>query len=342
MGKAVSTPLFKKCIVFTDLHLGLRYNSKEHNEDCLDFLRWMVEQAKIKDAETCIFMGDFQHHRNTINVMTQNYMIAAMQLLNDSFKHTYFLVGNHDMYLRESRDVISSKFANLFPNITLIDKPVLHGDVSLVPWLVGEEWKEIVAQKSKYLFGHLELPGFKMNAMVNMPDHGGINASYLSNQDYVFSGHFHMRQTKGKVSYIGNPFGHNFSDVWDFDRGAMCLEWGGEPEYLNYTSGPRFISITLSSLLDNPDMYLKPKTHLQVILDIDTSYEDASFLRETFIEQYDIREFKLIRPQDDTSVGNNITSVFMKTVDNIVVEQLTNIISDKFDKRKLIEIYDRL
>jgi len=334
--------LFKKAIVFTDCHFGLRHNSKDHNQDIIDFMNWMVSISMQKDIETCIFMGDYHHHRNSINAQTQDYMLQGMQILNDSFKHTYFIVGNHDLYFRENRTITSSKFVSLFPNITLIDKITNIGDVAFIPWLVEEEWKTVSKIKTKYIFGHLELPGFKMNASVLMPDHGELNSTHFEHQELVFSGHFHKRQEKGKVHYIGNPFGHNYADVWDFDRGAMCLEWNGTPEYINYEGGPRFISINLSALLANPDIYLKPKTYLQVVLDIDITYEEASFLRETFMEQYDVREFKLVRNSDEDINKDFSSNITFQTVDQIVVAQLANIESDTYDTAKLIEIYDRL
>lgn len=334
--------LFNKTVVFTDCHFGLRHNSPEHNQDIIEFLLWMISIAKEKGAETCIFMGDYHHHRNSVNAQTQDFMIKGMQLLNDNFIKTYFLVGNHDLYFRENRSITTAKFATLFPNIVLIDKPTVEGNVALIPWLIEDEWKVITDIESKYVFGHLELPGFKMNAMVEMPDHGALNSSHFINQEYIFSGHFHKRQTKGKINYIGNPFGHNYSDVWDFERGAMYLEWDKEPVFLNYTEGPRFININLAALLENPDLYLKPKTYLQVTLDVDITYEEASFLRETFLSQYNVREFKLVKSQEDELSKDYATDITFKTVNQIVVEQLSNIESDSFDVKLLVEIYNRL
>lgn len=338
----MNSNLFNKTVCFTDIHLGLRHNSVEHNKDCIEFIEWLICEAKSRGADTCIFMGDFHHHRSNINAQTQDYMIRALRLLNDNFSNTYFLVGNHDMYFRERRDVTSVNFASLFPNITLVDSLLVKGDVALIPWLVEDEWKNIENIRTTYLFGHLELPGFKMNAMVEMPDHGELNTSHFKHQKYVFSGHFHKRQSKGKINYIGNPFGHNYSDVWDFDRGAVYIEWGQDPVYLNYENGPRFISINLSALLANPDLYLKPKTYLQVTLDIDITYEEAVFLRETFLTQYSVREFKLVRTQDEDIEKDFSTDITFKTVDQIVVEQLTGIESNSIDSAKLIEIYSRL
>lgn len=334
--------LFDKTVVFTDIHFGLRHNSPEHNQDCLDFLDWLIDEAHLRGAETCIFMGDWHHHRSNINILTLDYTMQALRKLNAAFKKCYVMVGNHDLFYREKREIHSMVVGSEFPNIVLVDRPMVEGNVALIPWLVEEEWKDIVNIKSKYLFGHLELPGFKMNAMVEMPDHGELNPNHFVHQDYVFSGHFHKRQTKGKVNYIGNPFGHNYSDVWDFERGGLFLEWDKEPVFLDYTDGPRFISINLAALLENPDIYLKPKTYLQVTLDVDITYEEASFLRETFLSQYSVREFKLVKNQEDDLAKDHSGDVTFKTVDQIVIEQLTNIDSDSFDKNTLVEIYNRL
>lgn len=337
-----TTNLFDKAICFTDIHFGLRHNSREHNQDCLDFLDWLIDQAKQRGAETCLFLGDWHHHRSTINILTLDYTMQALRKLNAAFKKTYVMVGNHDLFYRENRDIHSMVVGSEFPNIILVDAPLIQGDVALIPWLVEDEWKELTNIKTKYLFGHLELPGFKMNAMVEMPDHGELNREHFEHQEYVFSGHFHKRQTKGKISYIGNPFGHNYSDVWDFERGGMFIEWDKEPEFLDYTNGPRFINTSLSSLLATPETFLKPKTYLQVTLDIDVSYEEALFLRETFLSDYEVREFKLVKNQDEDLSKEYAGEITFKTVDQIVIEQLTNFDSETYESNTLIEIYNRL
>jgi hypothetical protein len=122
----------------------------------------------------------------------------------------------------------------------------------------------------------------------------------------------------------------------------MFLEWDKEPEFIDYTAGPRFISTSLSSLLETPEVFLKPKTYLQVTLDLDISYEEALFLRETFLSEYAVREFKLVKNQDDELSKEYSGDITFKTVDQIVIEQLTNIDSDAFDPNMLIEIYNRL
>jgi len=338
----MSENLFESVICFTDLHVGLRHNSAEHNEDCVEFIQWFINEGKKRNCETCMFLGDFHHHRSNINILSLNYSMKILKMLNNAFKKVYVMVGNHDLFYREKRDIHSMVVGSEFPNIILVDKPMIEGDVALIPWLVEEEWKDVSNIKTKYLFGHLELPGFKMNAMVEMPDHGTLNAEHFPHQDYVFSGHFHKRQTKGKINYIGNPFGHNYSDVWDFERGATFLEWDKEPEFIDYDNGPRFININLTALLENPDIYLKPKTYLQVTLDADITYEEAVFLRETFLTQYNVREFKLVRNQEDDLTKDYSGDITFKTVDQIVIESIDTIDSDTFSPDLLRKIYNDL
>jgi len=266
--------------------------------------------------------------------------MVAFSMLDKAFDNTYFIVGNHDLYYKEKREINSIPMAELYPNIHLIDEISIHNNVAVIPWLVGDEWKKVAKLKSKYMFGHFELPKFKMNAQVEMPDHGQLQAEDFQHQDYIFSGHFHKRQQKGIIHYVGNPFGHNYADVWDFDRGAMFLEWGGKPEYVNWEEGPRYISMDLSELLKDPDQYLNGHTYAKIELDVDISYEEANFLRETFFDHYDIRELKLLpkheSPESDTLIGD----IKFETVDQIVVDCIQTMDSSAYSVDKLTKIYD--
>lgn len=336
------TQAFRKAAIFGDIHYGLRHNNRQHNDDCEQFLKWMIQQAQDRDCDTCVFLGDYHHHRASVNVSTLNYMVSGLRLLNDAFEKTYFIVGNHDLFYREKREIHSLPMADEFSRIRIVNDILVEGDIAVIPWLVGDEWKQLGNIACKYMFGHFELPHFKMNAMVEMPDHGGLNAHHLQKPELVFTGHFHKRQTRGQIHYVGSPFGHNYADAWDFDRGACFLEWGCEPEYVNYPAGPRYISTTLSRLIDNADEYLQPNTHAKVLLDIDITYEEATFLRDTFLNDYSIREIRLVPQRDDPEEHEAVGEIIFQTVDQIVLEQLREINSDTYHKQRLIEIYQSL
>ena len=337
----MTTRLFDRAMCMTDMHFGLKYNSAQHNQDVIDFFNWFIAEAKTRNCDTCICLGDWHHHRSNISILTLDYTMRGLRLLNDNFKHTYILVGNHDLFYKERREVHAMVVGQEFPNITIVDDITVIGDVALVPWMVHEEWKTVKDIKAKYMFGHLELPGFYMNAMVKMPETGELSSAHLTAQDYVFSGHFHKRQNNGNIHYIGNPFGHNYSDVGDFDRGAMYLEWGCKPVYLNYEDGPRYNRVPLSQLVESPEVYLTPKMYIQVTVDTEITYEEAAYLKETFMEQYDIREFKLMQSGSNAE-AEDVAVTTIQSVDQIVIEQLNAVESKTLDTNKLIEIYTHL
>ena len=157
--------MFKKAAVFTDIHFGLKGNSKVHNQDCENFIDWYIEQAKDNGCETGIFCGDWHHNRNSLNLTTMDATIRSMEKLGKAFKKFYFFDGNHDLYYKDKRDVNSTAFAKHIPGITFIDEVYEEEDVALVPWLVGDEWKKIKSIKAKYLFGAAKASDdFKANA----------------------------------------------------------------------------------------------------------------------------------------------------------------------------------
>tara|TARA_Y100001951_G_C11243125_1_gene241750 strand:- start:249 stop:1013 length:765 start_codon:yes stop_codon:yes gene_type:complete len=253
------------------------------------------------------------------------------------------IMGNHDLYYREKREINSLPFGRIWNNIHIVDDVLKDGDVAIVPWLVENEWKKVVKFKEPYIFGHFELGGFKMNAMVEMPDHGGLGMSHFPNQEHVFTGHFHKRQSKVNVHYIGNAFPHNFADVWDDDRGMMILEWGGKPEYINWPDCPRYTTTDLSTLMDNTEDILKPKTHIKVNLDIDISYQEANQIKEIYLEKYPIREITLLpNTSAEYTENQSIEELEFETVDKVVLNQLQCIKSETIKIDKLVSIYNSL
>ena len=336
--------MFKKAAVFTDIHLGLKGNSKIHNEDCEEFVDWYIEQAQANGCETGIFCGDWHHNRNSLNLTTMDSTIRCMEKLGKSFEKFYFFDGNHDLYYKDKRDVNSTAFAKHIPGITFIDKIYQEDDVALVPWLVGDEWKKIKNIKTKYLFGHFELPSFYMNAMVQMPDTGELQASHFEHQEYVFSGHFHKRQKQGNVHYLGNAFPHNYADAWDDNRGMMILdkENNKEPEYINWDNCPKYRTIGLKRLLEDTDAIIKPKMYLRVTIDVPISFEEATFIKETFVTQYKCRELSLIPQKQMEEITTDVDIQQFESVDQIVSGEISALDTENFNKKMLLDIYNEL
>ena len=336
--------MFKKAAVFTDIHFGLKSNSRVHNDDCEEFVDWFIEQAQANGCETGIFCGDWHHNRNSLNLTTMDATIRSLEKLGSAFEQFFFFDGNHDLYYKDKRDINSTAFSKYIPGITFVDEITTIDDVTLVPWLVGDEWKQVSKIKSKYIFGHFELPSFYMNALVKMPDHGDLRAEHFKHQEYVFSGHLHKRQKQGAIHYIGNAFPHNYADTWDDDRGMMILdrENNKEPEYLNWPNCPKYRTVKLSQLLDNTDTLIKSKMYLRVELDLPVSYEESSFIKEEFINRYNCREITLIPQKQVEEISTNLDISSFVSVDQIVAGEISELDTDNYNKKMLLDIYDGL
>ena len=334
--------LFKKVACFTDIHFGLKGGSRTHNTDCEQFVDWFCDTAKANGCETAVFLGDWHHNRSTTDVSTMNYTVSNLERLNASFEKVFFILGNHDLFYKDKREINSIEFMRLFPNIIAIKDPLTMEDVTILPWLVGDEWRDIPKIKSRYIFGHFELPSFYMNAMVQMPDHGQLQRSHFTHQDYVFSGHFHKRQQNNNIVYIGNAFPHNYADAGDDDRGMMILEWGGKPEYITWPDQPIYRTYKLSQIIDTPEKLLRPKMHCRVTIDLPITFEEANFIKEKFMPEYDLRELMLIPEKVEVDSNATPIDINFESVDTIVMNQINSIDSDSFDKSLLLEIYNDL
>lgn len=337
-----------KIVVFTDIHFGLRQNENRHNAECVAFIEWMIQEAQEFGAKQCIFSGDWHHHRSAVQTSTLNYSNRAFEILSKNFDTTYIVVGNHDMFFRDKRDVHSVIHATNFKNINVINDITLIGDVVLAPWLIGDEHKKIVKYTQPYVFGHFEFPHFLMNAMVAMPDVGHIKADYFKGKNqHVFSGHFHKRQSQLNthgvgIHYLGNCFPHDFSDSGDDDRGIMLLELGKEPIYKKWPAAPKYRTLNLSELIENPDKHIDSFTIAKVLVDMDLSYEETITVKEAMIKDYNIRELKLIPNRNNVSDIIDTSNVKFESIDSIVLEQLNSIDSKTLDKILLTEIYNSI
>lgn len=337
------TKPFNKAVCFTDIHFGLRNNSRAHNDDCENFIKWMIEEAKREGAETCLFLGDWHNNRSAVNVSTLNYTTSNIKRLSENFEKVYVIMGNHDLAYREKREINSLPFAKHLSNVHLIDEITTIGDMTIVPWLVGDEWETMKKLKSRYIFGHFELPHFKMNAMVEMPDHGGLNAGHFPNQELVFSGHFHKRQQRGNIVYMGNCFPHNYADAWDDDRGCMFLEYGGQPNFRNWPGAPKFRTLTLTDAIDKHESLFDTQTFARVTIDVDISFEEATYIKEQWVNTYGMRELSLIPgKKEEHATEWTGGEIQFESVDAIVLNQIQAIDSTVIDRQMLTSIYQGL
>lgn len=342
----------KKAAMWSDTHFGAKGNSTLHNDDCLDFAKFLVEEVKKdKEIDHLVFMGDWFDHRNAINISTLNYSYKAVSLINTLGLPVYFLVGNHDLYQRHTRDVHSLPYINEFENFHLIDKPewVENGDVKILmlPFIFEEEYTTLLSEinKSDVIYGHLELKGFVLTGTHNVLEHGPDHTLFL-NPKKIFTGHFHKRQNKDNVHYIGNAYPLNYSDANDVERGFATYEYAtDEVVFHDWLAAPTYIKCKLSDLLENHKTMLRAKASVKCLDDEHITIEESIKIREKFIKKYELREFFLEEETNSVISDEDISldGFELESTDVIVKELLkTKIDSDTLDSDKLVKIYEQV
>lgn len=346
--------VLKKIGMFTDIHFGRRNNSKVHNQDCLDHLTWFCGKIKEAGDYTHIaFLGDWFESRSAINIETMEYSYQGLRMLNDLGIPVYFLVGNHDLHRRTTREVHSVRMFQELTNIVVIDKPTVIDECLFSPFLFEPEYGSMIQHNDLYaFFGHFEFKNFVITGYNTVMDHGPDHTLF-NGPKKIFSGHFHKRQVNDNVVYIGNAFPMDFGDAGDFERG-MCTYHVQDDrvEFENWDDAPTYGRTTLTKVMDG-SWQPKQKMKVKCTIDVELGYSDAQELRDGMIEMYQLRDFVLEEDraakqgvlEGDTSKVTESIGVDFSGIDDMVIAQLEAAKEDKalkVDPDKLIEIYKNI
>ena len=343
----------RKAACFTDIHWGRKNNSELHNQDCMRFIQWFCDNVRNDTSiDHIIFLGDWFEQRNAINGLTFDVAYEGAKLLQQLGLPVYFLVGNHDLYYRTTRDVYST---HSFDSLGFIipTEPTVYEELGpkgamLTPFLFHNEYGNLVEFLSTPVwFGHFEFKGFVLTGETKIMDNGP-DPDDFSAPLRIFSGHYHKRQTSKNVSYIGNAFPADFSDANDTARGMMVYDYDNDDvTYTDWAECPRYIRTTLSGIIANPKKYLIKDAIVNCIVDQEITYEQSLKLRDQLTNKYDLRDLNL-QENPEVMLALETTDIDvdalaeLETTSARVLNMLTQISVDTIDNEKLQDIYRSL
>lgn len=328
------TQLFDKAVLFGDIHFGL--NNDTYDDLCCEFIQYMIDNSK--DCDTCIFLGDFFHTRHSLDVKTISKALSSIELLSKSYKKVYMILGNHDMYFRNRRDIHSLSIAKKYPNVIVVEKPMVFEDCYMIPFIVNDE--NIEYKPAKFVFGHFEESGFMLNKKVRYKD--DINLDKYTNYQHVYSGHFHLRQTVKNFTYIGSVFCQNFGDAGDEDkRGFLKLSDDGTEEFFSYANGPKYKFWRISEI---NKLSVKPNTYLKLINDCpNMSNAELNQIVDTLSKRSEIYNLSVIPYDNDVVTTENENQIVnIENIDETIRTMISNMKYDNIDTKLLVSIYDNL
>ena len=213
-----------KIAIITDQHFGCRKNSKLFHDYFLKFYNDVFFPALEEEGiDTVIDMGDTFDSRKGIDFSAltwakENYF----DRLKDMGITVHTIVGNHTAYYKNTNDVnavdlLLREYENVktYSEVTTI---LIDGlNVLLVPWINSENQKKSIEfinkSNASVCMGHLDLNGFHAT-QGHIQEHG-MDCDIFEKFKLTFSGHFHIRSTKGSIHYLGNPYEMFWNDAND-------------------------------------------------------------------------------------------------------------------------------
>ena len=237
-----------KIALINDTHFGARGDSQLFFDYFMKFFdNVFFPYIKENNIKTVIHAGDLMDRRKFVNFsILSQIRTRFMDRLRDEGIEMHCILGNHDVYYRNTNMINSIK--ELFDNdLILYETPTIVNfdglDIGLFPWVNKENYDEsmdfLKTSSAPIIVGHLELEGYQV--MRGVKYHGGMDAKLLERFDRVFSGHFHCRQEKDNVYYMGTQYQITFADLNEtkgfhiFDTSTREIEFIENPHKMFHT-----------------------------------------------------------------------------------------------------------
>lgn len=265
-----------KIALINDTHFGARGDSQLFFDYFMKFFdEVFFPYIKKHDIKTVIHAGDLMDRRKFVNFNILNQVRTKFidKLKNEEID-LHCILGNHDVYYRNTNMVNSIR--ELFnDDLKLYETPEVVNfdglDIALLPWVNKENYDESVVflknAPAPILIGHLELSGY--DVMRGVKFDGGMNPNLLDRFEKVISGHFHCRQEKDNIYYMGTQYQITFAD-------------------LNETKGFHILDTETRQLefIENPFKMFHTLRYNDSNGPIDVDNVDYSYLKDSYIKLF--------------------------------------------------------
>ena len=341
----------EKIALFSDSHFGVRKNNKVFLQRIISyFTEEAIPYLKEHNISTLIFLGDFFDNRDNQNVLVKNEVYSLFKHHLNDFR-IIMLLGNHDIYYKNTLEVNSLKFISEFENVTIIDHitDIMIGNHKglLVPWQVDDSILSRDCSGYDICCGHFEINSFYVNKTTKF-EHGLSPTFFFNNFKVTFSGHFHLFEDRtignSKIVYVGTQYHLSRHDI-ETDKGFVVLD----TETLEYE---RVLSKNTIKYITNvwPDKLTEEETRgniIDVYVLISDVYDEADVNR--YIEQLEKWKPLEINPfpkYNVNSSGGTVSSKNFKSMEVIVTDYIEQRleISDAFKSmtnQYVMELIDR-
>ena len=215
---------YMKVALITDQHFGGKSDSISFNNYIEKFYtNQFFPYLKEHDIHTVIDLGDTFDRRKYVNfAILERVREYYFDVIKENHIKLHSIVGNHSTYYRNTNSVNSSNLLyGYYDNIEVYPEAstiCIDGTlIDLIPWINSENYEKtmyfIKNSKAQVALGHLEVEGFAMYK--NYVAGTGLKPSIFNRYEFVASGHYHHKSSKGNIHYLGAPYEITWNDYDD-------------------------------------------------------------------------------------------------------------------------------
>ena len=213
-----------KIALITDQHFGGKSDSNSFNDYIAEFYtKQFFPYLEDNEIHTVIDLGDTFDRRKYVNFsILEKVKEYYFDVLAEKNIKLHSIVGNHSTYYRNTNSVNSSQLLyghydniEVYPEVSTI---CIDGTlIDLIPWINSENYEKtmyfIKHSKAQVALGHLEVEGFAMYKNYVAGD--GLQPNIFKGYEFVASGHYHHKSSKGNIHYLGAPYEITWNDYDD-------------------------------------------------------------------------------------------------------------------------------
>ena len=337
-----------KFAILGDTHFGVRNDSPNFHKYFEKFYSEVfIPYCKYNDIRLVFQLGDLFDRRKFINFNSlsecKRYFFDALE---DNNIQLITLLGNHDIYWKESLQVSSSGLIlGEYQNILLIDEPftytIDHTTIDLIPWICKENEAEVFdfidKSQSDLCFGHFEIAGFPMYK--GMTAEEGLSHDMFAKYERVLSGHYHTRSKAENIEYIGTPYEMTWQDAYD-PRGFSVFDT--QTRQLDFVLNPFTIHTKLtyddSKEVEMPSD-LKDKYVKVVVVHKGDLYKFDQFITKVY--DLDPAEVKIIEDLSEFNEGVVSDQINLEDTMSILDNYIDSVQTDE-DKEAIKKVMKEL
>jgi DNA repair exonuclease SbcCD nuclease subunit len=352
-----------KIAIITDTHFGARGDRQALLDNFVSFYRdCFFPHLMREDIKTVWHLGDLVDRRKFINFNTldtmKNEFLDRFEALGIEL---HMLMGNHDQYYKNkvSPNALEELLGE-YENIKTYCYPceVEDQDICVIPWICDETkedaYRLLKESKRRFCFGHLQIKNYEMD--IGRIADEGEDKSQFETFDKVLTGHFHHKNSKDNIFYLGSPYEMTWRDYKDpkgfhvFDLETGDLEFIENPYKMFHKLIYDDSEVHLQDLLEDIDARQLYNTFVKIVIINKTN----NFWFDSFLERLNeknVGDIQIVEDHHNLNMDSDdgileqaedTLTILNKYIDssdfNVDKVKLQGLIKDLYDEAALIRV----